>query len=70
MKTLPNLKAEMARENINNINLEQLLKKSKKAIVNRLNCTSEFNRNEMFLIQEAYFPKCSLDYLFKEKEEN
>ena len=31
VKTLPNLKAEMAREDISNIDLGQLLKKSKKA---------------------------------------
>ena len=59
-----NLRAEMARKHINQLEIAVVLGISVKSVSNKMNGKSEFTRKEMFLIKKTFFPECSTDYLF------
>lgn len=60
----PNLKAEMARINIDGITLSELIGCTPKTFSNKMNGKSEFTRAEIFKIQREFFPNDTIDYLF------
>lgn len=64
---LPNLKAEMARFDIKNKDVADLLDLTPKTISVKLNNKGEFTRIEMCKIKEKFFSEFSLDYLFSDK---
>lgn len=67
----PNLRAEMARKNINGKHLAGILKISYESVGNKINGKTEFTRLEMFKIKHEYFPDLSIDYLFEiENQQN
>jgi hypothetical protein len=61
----PNLRAEMARKNINNKHLANILDISHDSVGNKMNGRTEFTRLEMFKIKQEYFPDLSIEYLFE-----
>ena len=60
----PNLRAEMARNNIKAARLAELLEISYDSIINKLNGKTDFTRSEIFKIRDNYFPNLKLEYLF------
>lgn len=60
----PNLRAEMARKNINGKHLASVLNISHDSVGNKMNGRTEFTRLEMFRIKQELFPNLSIDYLF------
>lgn len=65
----PNLRAEMARNNISQDNIIELTKCNRKTLYNRLYCTSHFPIDEAATIRCKYFPLLSYEYLFKYEDE-
>ena len=63
-----NLKGEMARENITIEEISKLLGIHRNSVANKLNGDSAFTIDEAFKIQETYFPKLSLSYLFSTEQ--
>lgn len=62
-----NLKGEMAKK----YHIEEVAKFlniHRNSVSNKLNGDSAFSIDEAFKIQEKYFPKLSMDYLFKTEE--
>ncbi len=64
----PNLSAEMARKKLTIKALADLAGINYESLKNKINGTTEFKRNEMYLIKEKAFPMLSIDYLFAEDE--
>lgn len=64
----PNLRAEMARENIKPANISSTLDITYDSVINKLNGKTDFTRAEIFKIRDVFFPDLTLDYLFKNKE--
>jgi hypothetical protein len=64
----PNLKAEMARKNIDGITISAVLGCNPKTFSCKLNGKTEFTRSEIFTIQRECFPNFTVEYLFSEKE--
>lgn len=62
-----NLKAEMARFGIKQIDLANLLKVREATISEKMNGKSVFDLDEAFKIKLAFFPNLSLDYLFSKE---
>lgn len=62
-----NLAAEMAREQVGNDEIAGLIKKTSKAVYNKINGYSDFTISEAILIRDAKFPSCSLEYLFADQ---
>ncbi len=60
----PNLKAEMARRNIEIQAIMDVTGKSRPAVSNNLNGRGSFTINEAIKIKNELFPTCSIDYLF------
>jgi len=69
MKVFPNLKAEMARNNIKSMTLAEILGISYDSVINKINGKTDFTRSEIFKIRDTLFPDLSLDYLFKTIEQ-
>ncbi|HUM44362.1 MAG TPA: helix-turn-helix transcriptional regulator [Fervidobacterium sp.] len=65
----PNLKAEMARNNIKSMTLAEILGISYDSVINKINGKTDFTRSEIFKIRDTLFPDLSLDYLFKTIEQ-
>lgn len=65
---LRNLMAEMARKGLFNKDLAETIGRDEKSISNKILCKTEFTRKEMVAIKKAYFPDCTLDYLFEQTE--
>lgn len=61
-----NLLAEMARRDINNLDLSKLLKLTPNTISRKMTGKSEFTRKEMFTIRNNFFPELTIEYLFQE----
>lgn len=59
-----NLKAEMARYNVSVRDMQAALGLSEKSVRKKINGEVDFTVSEIFKIKRAFFPKCSLDYLF------
>lgn len=60
----PNLKAEMARHNIKNDKLCEILGVSEKTVRNYLNGKTQISWFNVLKIQKTLFPDCKLSYLF------
>lgn len=60
----PNLKAEMARDNIGIKDLMEVTGKSRPAVSNNLNGRGKFSVEDSLKIRNNLFPKLSIDYLF------
>ncbi|MCO5384428.1 MAG: hypothetical protein M0T74_13695 [Desulfitobacterium hafniense] len=60
-----NLRAEMAREGLNQSKMAAAIGVCKKTFGSKMLCKSEFTRTEMFKIQELLSNDLTLDYLFK-----
>lgn len=67
---LANLKAEMARKNITNTMIANVLSTTNQTIINKLNEVSQFDRKEMFLIYNSFFSDIDFIYLFISDKEN
>lgn len=63
----PNLRAEMARKDISQKALSELIGISRDSFKNKLNGTTEFRLDEMLAIQER-LGEYSLEYLFKKED--
>ena len=61
-----NLLAEMARRDINNLDLSRLLNLTPNTISRKMTGKSEFTRKEMFTIKNNFFPELTIEYLFQE----
>ena len=61
-----NLLAEMARRDINNLDLSRLLNLTPNTISRKMTGKSEFTRKEMFAIRDNFFPELTIEYLFQE----
>lgn len=66
----PNLKAEMARQNITAKDISKKLNISPKSITNKMLGKTEFTRIEIFIIKTTFFPNLSIDYLFECENKN
>ena len=66
----PNLKAEMARDNIGIKDLMEVTGKSRAAVSNNLNGRGKFSVEDSLKIRNNLFPKLSIDYLFGSEKEN
>ena len=62
----PNLKAEMARNDVSVLQIAKALGVTRKTFENKMNGVSQFKVTEMWKIQ-GMFPDCSLAYLFEQK---
>lgn len=60
-----NLKGEIAKNDITIEEISKLLGIHRNSVANKINGDSAFTIDEAFAIQRNYFPKLSLDYLFK-----
>ena len=61
-----NLNAELGRRKMTIKALSELTGINYESLKNKISGTTEFKRNEMYLIKKKAFPKCSIDYLFSE----
>lgn len=61
-----NLLAEMARKDINNLDLSKLLKLTPNTISKKMTGKGEFTRKEIFTIRNNFFPELTIEYLFQE----
>lgn len=61
---MKNLKAEMARFGVSNLDIQNALGCSAKTVLNKLDGTTEFTMSEGFKIQNTFFPSMRLEYLF------
>lgn len=69
MKTItkinyPNLRAEMSRLGIKQIDIAKLLGVREATISEKMNGKSTFDIDEAFLIKKTFFPNLTIDYLF------
>ena len=62
----PNLRAEMSRTGIKQIDIAKVLGVSKIAVYQKMNGKSRFTIDEAFLIQKTFFPNFTVDYLFSD----
>lgn len=60
-----NLKGELAKKGITIEEVARFLGIHRNSVANKINGDSSFTIDEAFKIQKKYFPKLSLDYLFK-----
>lgn len=61
---LKNLQAEMARSSITVDQIADEISVSVRTVYNKLKCSTEFQRDEMFIIRDTFFPKLGVEYLF------
>ena len=61
-----NLNAELGRRKMTIKALSELTGINYESLKNKISGTTEFKRNEMYLIKKKACPKCSIDYLFSE----
>lgn len=59
-----NLKAEMLRRGVSNLDIQTVLKKTDKTVRDKINGAAVFTLPEALLIRDTFFPGFSLDYLF------
>lgn len=62
----PNLRAEMSRIGIKQVDIAKLLGVGEATVSNKMKGKSTFDIDEAFLIRENFFPNLSLDYLFSD----
>lgn len=64
-----NLKAELARRGISMEEVSKVLNIHRNSVANKINGETSFTVEEAFKIQNRYFPKMSMDYLFATEED-
>lgn len=62
------LEFEMKKKGYDPKDLAVLLRRSRRAVTNRLSGKVDFSRGEMLLIRNSWFPNETLDYLFAEEQ--
>lgn len=62
-----NLKGELAKKDITIEEVAKLLGIHRNSVANKINGDSSFTIEEAFKIHRKYFPKLSLEYLFKKE---
>lgn len=65
-----NLKGEMAKKDITIEEVSRLLGIHRNSVANKINGDSSFSIDEAFKIHQSFFPKLSMEYLFKTEESN
>lgn len=65
-----NLRGEMVRKGITIEELARFLGIHRNSVSNKINGETPFSVDEAFEIQKKYFPKLSLEYLFKKENES
>lgn len=68
-KVLNNLKAEMARFGVSVGDISRAIKKSDRAVRDKINEEYDFTFPESKTIRDTYFPELSLEYLFASSTE-
>ncbi len=63
----PNLVAEMSRHGISEKDIADVIGKSPDTVKNWLKGKGDFPVGKAFLVQEKYFPSCTIAYLFSNK---
>lgn len=66
----PNLNAEMARNNIMQLDISKELNLGAPNLSEKMNGKKDFKLKECKKIKKAFFPNLSIDYLFEAKEDN
>lgn len=66
-EVFPNLRAELARKNISNMELSSLIGKSPMDLRSKMIGESEFTLWEIYRIKKHLFPDLTIDYLFSKK---
>ncbi|RUS42057.1 hypothetical protein ELR57_27460 [Cohnella sp. AR92] len=61
----PNLRAEMARKNIDGVRISAVIGCTPKTFSKKMNGKGEFTRVELFTIQREFFPNLTIEYLFE-----
>ncbi|HBB27654.1 MAG TPA: DNA-binding protein [Clostridiales bacterium] len=64
-----NLEAEMIRKQISKYDIAELIKKTYNTVTEKLKGKYPFTLDEAIAIQEKYFPKLTIEYLFKKNED-
>lgn len=60
----PNLEAEIARKKLLNADCAKACRISEKSFSNKRTGKTEFTLSEMMSLRIAFFPDCTLEYLF------
>lgn len=63
-----NLKGEMAKKNVTIEEIAKLLGIHRNSAANKINGETSFSIDEAFKIHNEFFPKLSMEYLFKTEE--
>lgn len=63
-----NLKAEMARHDVKNLDIAKTINKDPRTVTNKITGVTEFTIEETFRIKDTFFPKLELEYLFEQTE--
>lgn len=61
---LNNLSAEITRSKLSIDHIASELNISPRTLKNKLNGVTEFQRDEMYLLRDKFFPKLGVEYLF------
>lgn len=59
----PNLRAEMARNNVTIEDLRRTMKCSEKTVRNKLSGITTFSCDDAFIIRDTFFPDKGIEYL-------
>lgn len=65
----PNLRAEMARNNVTIEDLRRTMKCSEKTVRNKLAGITAFSCDDAFIIRDTFFPGKGIEYLLAEESE-
>lgn len=65
---LPNLLAEMAREEVTINDIKNALVISTRTAFNKVNGITEFSVGEATVVRNTFFPNCKIEYLFEKKD--
>lgn len=64
-----NLKGEMAKRNVTNEAIANLLGIHRNSVYNKINGESKFSIDEAIVIRKTFFPNFDIDTLFKTEEQ-
>ena len=65
---LENLRVEMIRRGISNLDIQTVLSCSSKTVTNKLSAETDFSFPEALSVRDALFPGLPLEYLFAKSE--
>ena len=66
----PNIRAEMARNNLTARNMASNLNLDERTLGNKLKGKTEFTWGEVQRIHTRFFPNCSIEYLFEQENQD